>query len=176
MQTEAGDHAEAIRTWNAAVAAEPKEPGLLAERGIAHARAGSMALAEKDFAAARAMSGSAAQDATALNNICWAKATAGLLLQSALADCDAALGKLPDAPAYLDSRGLVLLRLGRLDEAIATYDRALAKAPRQTSSLWGRSIAWARKGDRARSATDAAAALKNNLDVRTEFEAYGVKP
>ena len=46
--------------------------------------------------------------------MCWAKAIAGVALGSALADCNAALAKAPNVAGYLDSRGLVLLRLDRL--------------------------------------------------------------
>jgi tetratricopeptide (TPR) repeat protein len=95
-------------------------------------------------------------------------------LESALADCNAALAKAPDVAGYLDSRGLVLLRLGRLDDAIVDYNRALAKSPNMPSSLFGRAVAWARKGDRAKSESDAAAAAKIDPDVRADFERYGV--
>lgn len=171
LQVEDGDFAGAVATYSSAIAAAPEEPRLLALRGIAYTRAGDSARAEKDFAAARAM----ATEATALNNLCWAKALAGVALESALIDCDAALSKSPESPAYLDSRALVLLRLGRVDEAIADYGRALAAAPDQTSSLYGRAVAWARKGEKAKSAADLAAALKINPNVQTRFEGYGVK-
>ena len=106
--------------------------------------------------------------------MCWEKATAGVALESALADCDAALAKSPDVAAYLDSRAFVMLRLGRLDEAIAGYTRAIHAAPRQAASLYGRGVAWSRKGDKAQAAADQAAALKIDANVRTEFETYGV--
>lgn len=175
LQQQAGDRVGAIRTWSAALASEPNDPRLLTGRGIAHLQAGNLAAAEKDFAAARAHVGSGAKAATLLNNMCWAKATAGVGLQSALADCDAALTTAPDAAGFIDSRALVLLRLGRVDEAIAAYSRALAKQPDQPSSLYGRAAAWARKGDATRSAADAKAAIRINPDVRDQFERYGIK-
>jgi tetratricopeptide (TPR) repeat protein len=171
LQMEDGDFAGAAATYSGAIAASPDSPNLLVLRGIAYTKAGDRARADKDFAAARAK----AEDATSLNSLCWAKATAGVALESALADCDSALSKSPKSPAYLDSRALVLLRLGRLDEAIADYDRALAAAPGQTASLFGRALAWARKGDKAKSAADAAAALKLSPGVQDRFEAYGLK-
>ncbi len=171
LQVEEGDFAGAIATYSTAIAASPEEPRLLAERGIAYSRKGDSGHAEKDFAAARAKAGEASE----LNGICWSKATAGVALESALADCDFALSKAPGNSAYLDSRALVLLRLGRIDEAIADYDRALAKSPNQSSSLFGRALAWARKGDKAKSDADLAAALKLSPDVRTRFEGYGLK-
>ncbi len=168
---ESGDRAASLAAWSAAIAAEPKDPGLLADRGIEYLRAGQNGLAAKDFAAARAL----ATDPTLLNNMCWEKAIAGVALESALEECDLALSKVPDAAAYLDSKGLVLLRLGRLDEAISVYGKALDKRPNQSSSLFGRAAAWARKGDKAKADADVAAALKANPDVRTEFEGYGIR-
>lgn len=175
LQQQAGDRVGAIRTWSAALASEPTHPRLLTGRGIAHMEAGNSAAAEKDFAVARVHIGSGAEATRLLNSMCWAKATAGVGLQSALADCDAALIKTPDVAGILDSRALVLLRLGRIDEAIAVYSRALAKRPDQPSSLYGRAAAWARKGDTARATVDAEAAMKIDPDVRDEFEGYGIK-
>lgn len=166
-----GNFAAAVALYSGMIKAVPEDPQRLALRGIAHARAGDAASAEKDFAAARAK----AKDATALNNLCWAKATAGIGLQSALADCDAALAKVPKSPAYLDSRALVYLRLGRLDEAVADYSLALEAAPNQSSSLFGRALAWAKKGDKAKSADDAAAALKVAPDMQKRYEGYGLR-
>jgi tetratricopeptide (TPR) repeat protein len=171
LADERGDRPASLAAWSAAIAAAPKDPALLVERGIEYSRSGQSGPADKDFAAARSL----ATEAVLLNNMCWEKATAGIALQSALEDCDAALSKAPDAAAYLDSKGLVLLRLGRLDEAIAVYGKALDKRPNQPSSLFGRAAAWARKGDKAKADADVAAALKIDPDVRTEFEGYGIK-
>lgn len=170
IQEAQGNYKAAIATWTQAAEADPSEGGFLVQRGLVHARLGQMALAEKDFTAGRAKATSADQ----LNRMCWGKATTGLALESALIDCNAALAKAPDQAAYLDSRGLVLLRLGRLDEAIASYDAALAKAPGIAASLFGRAVAWARKGDRTKSDADLAAALKADDKVQAEFKGYGV--
>ena len=172
LQADSGDMSGAISTYSSALSTSPDDPALLMGRGIAYARSGDAARSETDFQRARGK----ASEPVIFNNMCWAKATAGVALDSALTDCDTALAKAPDVPGYLDSRGLVLLRLGRLDAAIADYNRALAKSPNMPSSLFGRAVAWARKGDRAKSETDAAAAAKIDPDVRAEFERYGVKP
>jgi tetratricopeptide (TPR) repeat protein/transglutaminase-like putative cysteine protease len=171
LQADSGDMSGAISTYSSALSRSPDDPALLMGRGIAYARSGDAARSETDFQRARGK----ASEPVIFNNMCWVKATAGVALESALEDCDAALAKAPDVAGYLDSRGLVLLRLGRLDAAIADYDRALAKSPNIPSSLFGRAVAWARKGDRARSETDAAAAAKIDPDVRADFERYGVK-
>lgn len=171
LRDQMGDHAGALRVWSEAIAAAPENSLFLLRRGVAYARAGRQALADKDFAAARVID----SGANGLNDICWEKAIAGVALQSALADCDAALAKAPGEAAYLDSRGLVLLKLGRIDDAIADYDKALTKAPTQSSSLYGRAIARAKKGDQAQARVDADAALKIDANVRSVFEEYGLK-
>lgn len=172
LLVDSGDLKGAISTYSSALAQSPHHTQLLVGRGIAYVRSGDAARAEADFQRAR----DKAEEPVVLNDMCWAKATAGVALESALADCNAALAKASDVAGYLDSRGLVLLRLGRFDDAIADYDRALAKSPRIASSLFGRAVAWARKGDRTRSESDAVAAAKIDPDVRANFERYGVKP
>jgi tetratricopeptide (TPR) repeat protein len=167
-----GDLPGALAVFEQAIRESPGSINLLVNRGITYARAGQTALAEKDFASARA----AATKADQFNNICWSKATSNVQLESALKDCDDALAKAPDVASYIDSRGFVLLRLGRYDDAIATYDRALAKAPALAASLFGRGVAWGKKGDKAKSVADIAAAEKNDPDVRAEFARYGVTP
>lgn len=166
------DYQSAIRDLSAAVRGDPENAMLLVQRGVNHALAGQQALAEADFAAARAL----ARQPIELNNMCWTKATAGVALESALADCDAAVAQMPDAPAYLDSRAFVLLRLGRTDEAIEVYDRVLALAPRQALSLYGRGLAWDRKGDRARAEADMTAAIAIQSDIGELFARYGLSP
>ena len=170
MLVKAGDLPAALATFTAALAKNPDDLSLHVGRGIALARSGDMTKSEADFAVIRGKD----IDPQVANDICWRKATAGLALESALADCDRALAKAPGFYAFLDSRALVLLRLGRIDEAIGVYDQVLAKQPRETSSLYGRAIAWSRKGDKAKAEADAAAAAKIDPNVRERFEGYGL--
>lgn len=92
LQAEGGDMAGAVATYSVALERMPASPVLLTGRGIAYARGGDGKRADSDFAAARAKTA----DATSLNDMCWAKATAGVALESAVADCDAALRTTPD--------------------------------------------------------------------------------
>lgn len=167
-----GDAAGAIALYSKGLEASPGDLNLLTWRGIAYAKSGDEAHADADFTAAR----SHATSAGMLNNLCWTKATEGVALVSALADCDAALAMAPTSPADLDSQAFVMLRLGRLDEAIAGYTRAIHLAPRQAASLYGRGVAWSRKGDKAQAAADMAVALKIDPDIRKRFADYGVAP
>jgi len=152
------------------IASRPADISLLTKRGVAYAKMGDQVLADKDFAVIRA----AAKTAPAMNHLCWVKASEGVALDSALADCDAALALSPDNSLIQDSRALVLLRLGRIDEAVALYDKVLAKIPALSSSLYGRAVAKASKGDMEGSARDVGAALNYNPHVREEFEGYGL--
>jgi tetratricopeptide (TPR) repeat protein len=125
---------------------------------------------------AKANLGQIRKEATAaqqFNNLCWAKATAGILLESALDDCREALKLSPDNGAYLDSLGMVLLRLGRDDEAIAAYDGAIGKNIGAVSLL-GRAIAHARRGEAAKAAADRAEALRKDPDIEARFKTFGL--
>ncbi len=106
------DYAGAIAVIEQSSAIRKDDPDTLIRLGVANARLGKAALADGYFAEARAR----AKGAAGLNSLCWTKATWGVVLESALADCDAALAIEPRDAATLDSRGLVLLRLGRLEE------------------------------------------------------------
>ncbi|WP_179504487.1 MULTISPECIES: tetratricopeptide repeat protein [unclassified Sphingomonas] len=169
LLADGGDVSGGIATLSKALVAAPDNAVLLVGRGLIYLQAGDAARADADFRQARG-SAKTAQD---LNAMCWKKAIAGLALESALADCDAALAKVPGSPAFLDSRGLVLLRLGRLDDAIADYDQVLAKHAIPTSRF-GRAVAWARKGDHAKAISDAALAEKLDPGVRADFISYGI--
>lgn len=170
LQRDTGDFAGAIASYNMALAKQPDAVDWLAERGVAFAKKGDLQAANRDFDLAR----SKASGADELNNMCWEKATAGIALESALHDCDAALAKAPGNAAIMDSRGFVLLRLGRYDDAILAYDAALAKSPRLSPSLFGRGLAFAHKGNKTKAAADFAEAAKIDVDAKSRFEGYGV--
>jgi tetratricopeptide (TPR) repeat protein len=112
-----------------------------------------------------------ASSASEFNTLCWAKATAGVLLESALEDCQQALKLNPDNGAYLDSLGMALLQLGRYGEAVAAYNRAIAKNIGAVS-LFGRAIAEARQGKKAEAATDRAEAIRKDPDIEARFKTF----
>ena len=62
-------------------------------------------------------------------------------LQDALNDCDRSLRLLPTNKNTYDSRGFTYLKLGRFAQAIADYDAALARSPRDPGSLYSRGLA-----------------------------------
>ena len=115
-------------------------------------------------------------DASLLNLRCWTRATGNVELEQALTDCDRALTLSPNNAAFLDSRALVKLRLGRTDDAIADATAALAVQPMLAASLFVRGIAYMRKGDRASADRDLAAARRLTFDIDLRYRRYGVSP
>ncbi len=112
----------------------------------------------------RTMSKSAAE----LNSLCWIKATAGIMLKSALQDCRDSLKIDPDSGATKDSLGMVLLKLGKLDYALQAYDQAI-EAKTGADSLMGCAFVYLRKGESARAEADAVAARELGSQHRRHF-------
>lgn len=112
----------------------------------------------------------------ALNGRCWTRALANVELDRALKDCNAALSAMPHTAAFLDSRGLVRLRMGAYAQAMADYDEAIAKMPRSAWSHYGRGIAELRLGRKADGEADLAKAKELNADMSEEAKKRGVVP
>ena len=136
---------------------------------IAMARSGQKALADREIAGVMKH---AADNASALNTICWDLAIANVALDRALAACDAALAQNPENPALLDSRGFVMLRRGDYAAAIASYDKAIAIRPKMPESLYGRGLARQKKGETAGGNADIAAARALKPDIVEQFAGY----
>jgi tetratricopeptide (TPR) repeat protein/predicted aspartyl protease len=114
--------------------------------------------------------------ASALNGRCWTRALAGKGLETALADCDAAMKQGLRVSNVMDSRGLVLLRMGRIDEAISQYDRAIQAQPKNAWSLYGRGLAKLKKGQKAAGDADVQAAISLQPNMANVAKSYGVAP
>ena len=110
----------------------------------------------------------------ARNARCWARALWGQQLDKALADCNAALKSRPDTAAFMDSRGLVRLRMGDLDKSIADYDVSLKLQPRNAWSLYGRGLARVRKGLTTAGEADIAAAMAIQPRIEDEARKHGI--
>jgi tetratricopeptide (TPR) repeat protein/predicted aspartyl protease len=109
----------------------------------------------------------------ALSGRCWARALWGRDLDKALADCDRAV-RTSRVSSFLDSRGLVHLRLGQYDLAIADYTAALKDDPRRAWSLYGRGLAELRKGDKAQGDADLKAATAIAPDLPERAKRLGI--
>lgn len=175
IERDAGNFSAAIDAYTALLASEPagspRQVPLLTERAYGYFRQGNAAAAEREVANAR----NAAGTPTELNNICWFLGSRNFLLQTALDTCSAALEKQPTAAYTLDSKGFVLLRLQRYDEALAAYDAALAQRQKFPASLYGRGIVKRRLGRQQDAKADIDAANAIDATVALEFASFGIK-
>ncbi len=112
----------------------------------------------------------------ALQSRCWTRALLGQELQAALSDCNDAVKAQPKNPAFLDSRGMVYLRLGNYDKAIADYDAALGIAPKIASARYCRGIARTRQGHTTEGQTDIAEAVAQSPDISAYYGRHGISP
>lgn len=110
----------------------------------------------------------------ALNGRCWARALTGQDLPKALDDCNKALRLAPHTASFLDSRGLVRLRLGDWDKAITDYDEALKLNPKMAWSLYGRGLAKRHKGLTKEGDADIAAAVAITPELPERAKKFGV--
>jgi tetratricopeptide (TPR) repeat protein len=165
----AGDFKGAIELYEKVVKAAPGTKYLMLRRATWLFKAGRRSEAQKLFAEQREQ----AKTSTDFNSLCWNNATASILLEAALQDCQQAIHLDPDSGAIIDSLAFVQLRLGKLDEAIILYDKAIAKKM-GSATYMGRAIAYARKGDQTRAAADRVQALRLDPDAVTRFAEYGL--
>jgi tetratricopeptide (TPR) repeat protein/predicted aspartyl protease len=106
---------------------------------------------------------------------CWARAAWGKELDVALGDCDAALRKARTSEV-MSNRGLVLLRMGKLDDAIVQYTAAIAQQPKLAPALYGRGLAELKKGDKVKGEADIAAANAVAPGLAAQYKRFGLAP
>jgi tetratricopeptide (TPR) repeat protein len=105
---------------------------------------------------------------SALNERCWARALANQTLKDALHDCREAIKRDGDRAAYLDSLGMVYLRMGNYAESIKAYQRALAQSPHTAWSHYGLGLAELHSGQTGTGNAELATArsLDKGVDAR----------
>lgn len=155
------------RTENADILIE-----LLALRGVAYTMAGKPDQAAKDFEKAYTR----ADTALRLNNLAWCMVTHNTALPTALAFSQKSNADQPEDAAHLDTEGVILLRLGKFDQAVERFDRALALAPTMAGTLFVRGIARQHLGQQAGAAADLKAARAKRPGIDAEYAGYGIKP
>jgi predicted aspartyl protease len=116
------------------------------------------------------------RQAVALNERCWTRALWNQALDLAAADCAAALKRDPTLWPAHNSRGLIRLRQGDADGAIADFNADLAARPDSAWSLYGRGLARLRKGQAAEGKADLAAATALRPGLDAEAKARGLAP
>jgi tetratricopeptide (TPR) repeat protein len=168
----AGHDKEAIDDFSIAVDLGLKHAGAFLDRGTIYARQNKFDEAIADFDSAIAIT---PDDPIALNNRCYVRALANVALDGALADCEKALA-LKAQPGMYDSRGLVHLRLGQLNEAITDFDTVLANDSNDAKALFQRGIAKRRNGDVAGGDADIAAATALKPGIADDLKVFGLTP
>ena len=79
-----------------------------------------------------------------------------------------------NAANILNSRGLVQLKRGAYQQAIADYSAAIAQNASDADSLYGRGVARLRTGNTAGGNEDIVAAKAIAPSIAEEFKEYGV--
>jgi len=168
-----GNHDAAMRDFADALDRDPNYISAYRARSRALQRSGNVAGAIADLDAAARL---APADMAVVHTRCWVRASAGVDLEAALADCNRALEAQPDNPGWLDSRGLVHLRRGDLAAAFADYDMAVRLEPVDAHQLYGRGITHLRGGQTAEGEADLQAAMILEPDIADTYAGYGVLP
>jgi len=169
----AHDPARGRADFEAAMKLAPQNHDLLFNVGASYTRAGLFEDGVKEFDSWIATHPKNENLPQVLNARCWTRAAWGKELEMALADCDAALRKDP-ITTVMQNRALVLLRLGRVDEAIVQYNAALKLQPRAAWSLYGRGLAEQKKGQAAAAEADIQAATVIAPGLPAEAKRYGL--
>lgn len=169
------DVTRAKADFDAATKLAPDRPDLPALIGRVYSGAGQydLAIAELDIWLTAHPKGDNVAGVQAAR--CYARAAANKELDKALVDCDAAVRKDPNSQ-ILQTRALLLLRLNRLDEAIAQYSAAIKAQPRDAIALYGRGLAELKKGDKSAGDADIAAANGIAPGAATTFSRLGLAP
>jgi tetratricopeptide (TPR) repeat protein len=111
---------------------------------------------------------------------CMSSALQNQDLPTALSDCNAALrgtDKNNENYSHLFVyRGLVRLRQGDYDKAIADFNDALKLMPKNARALYARAVAESRKNNHKDSASDLEAARQIAPRIAEHFERYGIVP
>jgi tetratricopeptide (TPR) repeat protein len=116
----------------------------------------------------------------ALSARCWLGASSGQDLASALTDCNTAAKRMdksnPGNFVILTSRGIVRLRMGDNDQAIADFNSTLKQLPKNAWALYGRGVVEERRGKTAEAQGDMAAATALQPGVADTFKKRGITP
>lgn len=110
----------------------------------------------------------------ALNERCWARSLTSQMLDDALKDCRKAIKRDGENPTYLDSLGMVQLRLGHYSESITAYQQAVTQRPRSAWSRYGLGLAKIRSGQSDAGQADLAAARTLDPGIDARAAKYGL--
>jgi tetratricopeptide (TPR) repeat protein len=163
----------AISDLSAAIQINPKLAPAYADRALAY-------LARRNFAEADADMDRSFQlrpdDFRSYNLRCWVHAIENKSLDAALADCNAALQRIPNEPHALDSLGVVQMRRGHYAEAVNAFDEALKRIPDNAGFLYLRGLCERKLGYTASADTDTAAAKAKNPQIEAHYAVLRIGP
>jgi tetratricopeptide (TPR) repeat protein len=171
-----GREAAGAKDFDQAARLAPNDPVIVARRADAYFRAGKYEAAVGYFDRWISDHPDDRRRPSMLANRCWAQARWGRNLDVGLAECDAAVKAAPTAVEALDGRGLIALRLGRLEMAIADFTAVQQAAPDAPWPLYARGVAELRAGLKAPAEADMLAARTLDPKIGDAFAEIGVKP
>jgi tetratricopeptide (TPR) repeat protein len=137
--------AGAREDFDAAIKAQPNDPSLELRIAQAYTSSRHFSIAIERYDQWIAAYPKEPHLPVALNGRCWSRAISNVQMDMALADCNAALKQTNTAQFY-DSRGVVWLRRGEFDKAIADFNASLKLQPRSPMTLYGLGVAETKKG------------------------------
>ncbi len=175
-----GEKARAAADLDAADAAAAKESDLRFQMAHAYEAADLLGSSIKQYDLWIESHPADARYPTALNGRCWARAMQGEELPLALKDCNVAERRVqkssPEFAKILDSRALVLLRMGNFDKSIADYDASLKINPKNPWGWYGRGIDELRLNKVSEGQGDIERAKSLWPQVADEFNRRGIAP
>jgi tetratricopeptide (TPR) repeat protein len=175
-----GERARAAADLDAADAAASKESDLRLQMAHAYEGADLLDAAIKQFDLWLEFHAVDARYPAALNGRCWVRALQGQALPLALKDCNSAERSVqksnPEFAKILDSRALVLLRMGNYEKSIADYDASLKINPKNPWGWYGRGIDEMRQHKASEGQADLARAAALWPQVGEEFTRRGITP
>ena len=113
------------------------------------------------------------QDPTALNSDCWYRGLFAVGLEDAKDVCTRAIERATNSAPMLDSRAMVLYRLGDYAAALADLDSALELTPGLAASHYLRGVIRMEQGDKQGSG-DIDIALRIAPELAAVYEQHGV--
>jgi len=117
---------------------------------------------------------------TALGGRCLASALQNQDLAQGLNDCSKALRRtdkqFPEYGSLYADRGMLYLRQGNYDKAMADFNDALKLMPRSASALYGRGVAQSRKHLAKEGAADIEAARVIDPQLPQRYQRFGIAP
>lgn len=111
-------------------------------------------------------------DSSLLNNSCWFMGTWQIEVSEGLSICTKAVENSGSSGQILDSRAMIYLRNGMLDQALEDIEEALDIAPEQSASVLLRGIIRLAKGDKD-GQRDIDEAIARDPELRTRYRRWG---